>query len=56
MLEHASLCPLPLRERASIEPGEWDRGFVSERDFFFDNLLGQIHIVIEMIWWTGLAP
>ena len=27
-----------------------------ERDFFIDNLLLQIHFVIEMIWWSGLAP
>ena len=27
-----------------------------ERDFFIDNLLVQIHLIIEMIRWTGLAP
>ena len=27
-----------------------------EREFFIDNLLVQIHLIIEMIWWTGLAP
>jgi len=27
-----------------------------EREFFVDDLLVQIHFVIEMIWWTGLAP
>jgi len=27
-----------------------------ERDFFIDNLLVRIHFIIEMIWWTGLAP
>jgi len=27
-----------------------------KRDFFNDNQLVQIHFVIEMIWWTGLAP
>ena len=26
-----------------------------ERAFFFDNLLVRIHLIIEMIWWTGLA-
>ena len=26
-----------------------------ERDFFFDDLLVRIHLIIEMIWWTGLA-
>jgi len=24
--------------------------------FFIDNLLVRIHFIIEMIWWTGLAP
>jgi len=28
----------------------------AERDFFVDNLLVRIHFIIEMIWWTGLAP
>ena len=27
-----------------------------ERDFFIDNLLVRILFIIEMIWWTGLAP
>ena len=27
-----------------------------EREFFTDNLLVQIYFIIEMIWWTGLAP
>ena len=27
-----------------------------ERDFFIDNLQLRIHFIIEMIWWTGLAP
>ena len=27
-----------------------------EREFFIDNVLVQIHFIIEMIWWTGLAP
>ena len=26
------------------------------REFFIDNLLVRIHLVFEMIWWTGLAP
>ena len=25
-------------------------------DIFIDNLLVQIHSIIEIIWWTGLAP
>jgi len=28
----------------------------AEREFFIDNLLIQIHFIIEMILWTGLAP
>ena len=31
-------------------------GAFRERELFFDNLLDQIHSMIEMIWWTGLAP
>ena len=27
-----------------------------EREFFIDNLLVQIHFIIETIWWPGLAP
>ena len=27
-----------------------------ERGFFVVNLLVQTHFIIEMIWWTGLAP
>ena len=27
-----------------------------ERDFFIDSLLVRIHLIIVMIWWTGLAP
>ena len=26
-----------------------------EREFFIDNLLVRIRLIIEMIWWTGLA-
>jgi len=29
---------------------------VEEREFFIENLLARIHFIIEMIWWTGLAP
>jgi len=28
----------------------------AEREFFIDNLLVQIHFIIVMIRWTGLAP
>ena len=27
-----------------------------DREFFIDNLLVRIHFIMEMIWWTGLAP
>ena len=29
---------------------------VGEREFFIDNLLVRIHVIIAMIRWTGLAP
>jgi len=29
---------------------------VRERELFIDNLLVRIHLIIVMIWWTGLAP
>jgi len=28
----------------------------TERELFIDNLLVRINFIIEMIWWTGLAP
>ena len=33
----------------------WPR-FLSQREFFIDNLLVRNHFSIVMIWWTGLAP
>ena len=38
------------RTYQSLEP------LIRERDFFIDNLLVQMHFIIKMIWWTGLAP
>ena len=29
---------------------------VRERELFNDNLLVRIHFILEVIWWTGLAP
>ena len=29
---------------------------VEDIAFFIDNLLVRIHFIIELIWWTGLAP
>ena len=40
----------PCRARAARTPRP------AEREFFIDNLLVRIHFIIEMIWWTGLAP
>ena len=36
-----------------LDPGQNKR---SEREFFIDNLLVRIHLIIVMIRWTGLAP
>ena len=47
------------RSRTSREtaPAHGGRNLVSgESELFFDNLLVRIHFIIEMIWWTGLAP
>ena len=33
-----------------------DEHHLPERDLFTDNLLVRIHVVLAMIWWTGLAP
>ena len=27
-----------------------------ERELSFDNRLVRIHLIVVMIWWTGLAP
>ena len=32
------------------------RRHLPKRLFFIDNLLVQIHFIIEMSWWNGLAP
>jgi len=42
------LCFARHLRRQRVEP--------AEREFFIDNLLVPIHLIIEMIWWTGLAP
>ena len=41
-----------IREASSVG----DPTGVQERDFFIDNLLVRVHLIIEMIGWTGLAP
>jgi len=35
---------------------ETSRETSREKEFFIDNLLVRLHFIIEMIWWTGLAP
>ena len=30
--------------------------YLTERDFFIDNLLVRIDFIVEMIWWPGFAP
>ena len=46
--------------RAQVEAGmrnaEHNHVLQREREFFIDNLLVRIHFIIEMFWWTGLAP
>jgi len=42
--------------RHTATPEPYDQLSVGEREFFIDNLLVRIHFIIEMIWWTGLAP
>ena len=32
------------------------RFILPKSEFIIDNLLVRIHFIIEMIWWTGLAP
>jgi len=34
----------------------WKAGGSAEREFFINNLLVRIHIIVVMIRWTGLAP
>ena len=40
-----------------IGAARWSWGCsLQEREFFIDNLLVRVHLIIEMIWWNGLAP
>ena len=45
----SALDPAQLAHQSHLPAGE-------EREFLIDNLLVRIHFIIEMIWWTGLAP
>ena len=58
---HASVsdthaCPCPAHPLAQPRLMRFFYLLRREKDFFIDNLLVRIHIIIEMIWWTGLAP
>jgi len=51
------------RQRGTMRAGEAagvvqrrSRVAAGEREFFIDNLLVRIHLIIVMIRWTGLAP
>jgi len=42
-----------------MEGRDWVDGLIGasrERDFSIDNVLVQVYSIIELIWWTGLAP
>ena len=52
-----------MRTTPSPEKGHWCSlpplamiNHQTEGEFFIDNLMVRIHSIIEMIWWTGLAP
>ena len=45
-----------LRTPAPRSPRPCNASRSREREFINDNLLVRIHFIVEMIWWTGLAP
>ena len=57
MLPPTPLPPTQTVDRTKwITHTKWTTHTRIEREFFIDNLLVRIHFIIEMIWWTGLAP
>ena len=48
--------PTPHPEYSRANGPRRDRPGPGEREFVIDNLLVRIHFIIEMFWWTGLAP
>jgi len=48
-------CVVPDEEMGVMEVSPQTPTF-REREFFIDNLLVRIYFIIEIIWWTGLAP
>ena len=48
---------LVVHPRAGAQPQRAQtRKWSGEREFFIDNLLVPIHLIIEMIWWTLSVP
>ena len=47
------VCHTQIKSDQTIRPNQIKP---SEREFFIDNLLVRIHVIIVMIRWTGLAP
>ena len=46
----------PAQGPAVLLSSSWSLRSQKERELLIDNLLVRIHFIIEMIWWTGLAP
>ena len=43
--------------RRALHRSKLQSGFrMHGQGFFIDNLLVRIHVIIDMIWWTGQAP
>ena len=62
-----SLCPYGIAHRRVYQPSGLfqkplrcprcgGRRWSEEKEFFTDDLLVQIHFIIEIVWWIGLAP
>ena len=34
----------------------WPANTLREREFLIENQVARIHFIVEMFWWTGLAP
>ena len=49
LLQRVRTAPVRITSRGAHRPA-------AEREFFIDNLLVRIPFIIDMIWWSGLAP
>ena len=49
LLQGVRTAPVRITSRGAHRPS-------TEREFFIDNLLVRIPFIIDMIWWSGLAP